>query len=105
MSKLTNEKRAELKSKHRRAVLWEDKEVGDVVLIPASQFVWDEFIDTASKDNAAGPTRTLVDQCVVFPPMDELQAMHRDFPGLADALAKKIRHISGGREDIQVKEL
>jgi len=105
MAQLTAEKREELKTKHKRVYLYQDEEAGDFVFTTATQDVWDEFIDSVQSDNTSAPTRTLIDNCVVFPEMGELQQVHKEYPALADTLARMIREKSGGRKNAEAKKL
>jgi hypothetical protein len=106
MAKATPEIIAQLKSKHgARLYLIEDEEAGDIVFKPANKEIWDEFVDTVGSDTAAGPTRTLLDACVVFPDLEELQRIHEELPALADPIATQIRRKSGGRQGLEAKKL
>jgi len=106
MPKVTPEQIADLKRQHGpRLYLIEDEEAGDVVFKPASQEVWDEFVDALGPDSTASPTRTLFDACVVYPTGAELQSIHDELPALADAVATQIRQKSGGRRDLAPKKL
>lgn len=98
MAKITQEQIAALKQQHgKRLYLVEDEEIGDVVFKPAGRDEWAEFVDSVGPQDSDGPTRTLVDACVVFPDAAELQRIHAEFPAFADALAVQIRIKSGGR--------
>lgn len=105
MAKLTPEIKQELKQKYgTRVYLIEDDEAGDIVFKPAPKEVWDEFVDQHS-EAPQDSLRTLVDACVVFPSVEEVQKIHDDFPALADAIAQKIREKSGGRKALDAKKL
>jgi hypothetical protein len=106
MAKINQEQIAALKQQHgKRLYLIEDDEIGDIVFKPATQDVWGEFIDAVGPVDTDGPTRTLVDACVVFPDTAELQRVHAEYPAFADALAAQIRIKSGGRSGLTPKAL
>ncbi len=105
MAKATKEIIAELKQTHKRLYLVEDEEIGDIIFKPAGRDDWAEFVDTVGQENSDGPTRTIVDACVVFPDTAALQQIHDEYPAFADALATQIRIKSGGRAGLTPKAL
>ena len=102
--RVTKEEAEQLKQEHG-PVFCLETDVGDVVFKIPTRPVWDRYVDSITSDNAAQPSRTLCQACVVMPSPAEFEAMLAARPGLAGTLTRLIRKEAGANDKAEAKKL
>lgn len=82
-------------------------ETGDCIVVkPPTKIQYKRFKDTATNEKKkAYATEDLVRDCLVFPSLEQFNALLEKRPALPDVFGAAVLNIAGGAEEAQVKKL
>jgi len=101
---LSKEEVEKFEAEHKRVAHLKAKdEAWELVLRKPNRAEYKRFRKEATGDNSDSAQETLVRQIAVYPSRDALDALFDDYPGIAEACGKAIRHLCGIEADEQGK--